>query len=198
MKALIIIDIQNDFLPGGALAVPEGDKVIPVINGIQHRYDLVIASQDWHPEGHSSFASSHPDKNAFETVMWDGYEQTLWPDHCIQGTHGALLATSLEKHRIEAIIRKGTDPQIDSYSAFYDNLRKKSTGLSGYLKERGVMEVHFCGLAADYCVWYSMQDAVTEGFTVGLIENATRPIDALAFEDIKREIKSRGIQLLEF
>lgn len=198
MKALIIIDIQNDFLPGGALAVPQGDEVIPIINGIQHRYDLVIASQDWHPQGHSSFASSHPGKNTFETIVWDGYTQTLWPDHCIQDTEGALLASSLEKHKIEAIIRKGTDPRIDSYSAFYDNQRKKSTGLTGYLRERGVMEVHFCGLAADYCVWYSMQDAVLEGFSVGLIEKATRPIDAVAFEGIKEEIIDKGIQLLEF
>ncbi|WP_374164118.1 bifunctional nicotinamidase/pyrazinamidase [Arcticibacter sp. MXS-1] len=192
MKALLIIDIQNDFLSGGALAVPQGDEVIPEINRLQEQYPLVIASQDWHPRGHKSFASSHAGKSLFSRIELNGLEQVLWPDHCVQGTDGAALSAQLDQRRIETIFRKGTDPGTDSYSAFYDNGRKKATGLTEYLRGKKVSELHVAGLAADYCVYYSVKDALAEGFETVLIENATRAIDPAAFTEIKKDILQRG------
>lgn len=177
MKALLIIDVQNDFVPGGALAVPEGDKVIPEINHIIYDYDLVVATQDWHPENHKSFASNHTGKNPFDVIELNGLEQVLWPNHCVQETQGAELVPSLNTKPIEAIFRKGMDCEIDSYSAFFDNGKRKSTNLSEFLKAKGIKEIDVVGLAADYCVYYSIEDALAQGFKVGLIKTATRPIN---------------------
>ena len=137
MKTLIIVDVQNDFMPGGALAVPEADRIVPVINAIQNTFDLIVATQDWHPENHKSFASSHGGKKPFESIMLNGIAQVLWPDHCVQGTPGAQFHDALNTNAISAIFRKGTDIAVDSYSGFYDNHRYKSTGLAGYLHEMG-------------------------------------------------------------
>ena len=195
MKALLLIDVQNDFMPGGALAVPEGDQIVPIINKIQHKFDLVLATQDWHPAGHASFASTHG-KDIYELVDLNGIDQVMWPDHCVQGTKGADFHDDLKLDKIEAIFRKGTNPEIDSYSGFYDNAHLKSTGLGGYLKEKGVTELYFAGLAGDYCVAFSVKDALAEGFTSFLIEDATRAIDAEGFEKAKAEIVEKGGKIL--
>lgn len=192
MKALLLIDIQNDFLPGGALAVPEGDQIIPLVNQLQENFDLVVATQDWHPANHKSFASNHPDKQPFDVTELHGMEQVLWPDHCIQGTTGAAFATELNMHKVEAIFRKGMSPEIDSYSGFYDNGRLRSTSLSDYLRGKQVQEVYLAGLAADYCVYFSAKDALHEGFKVCFIEDATRAIDAAGFEKAKEDLLNRG------
>lgn len=173
MNALVIIDVQNDFMPGGALGVPEGDGIIPVINSIQDCFDLVIATQDWHPPDHVSFASNHHGKAVFEKADLDGVNQTLWPDHCVQGTEGAGFHPELETHRLAAIFRKGMNPGVDSYSAFYDNNHLVSTGLAGYLREKGVTRVYFCGLASDICVYHTIKDALAEGFSAVFIEDAS-------------------------
>lgn len=186
--ALLVIDVQNDFLPGGSLAVADGDQVIPVINKLIPQYDLVVATQDWHPANHKSFASQHEGKKMFEEIELNGMTQRLWPDHCVQGTFGGEFHKDLELNTAEAVFRKGMDPEIDSYSGFYDNGHLKSTGLAGYLKEKGVEEIHFCGIAADYCVYYSIKDALLEGFKTVLIEEATKPIDAESFEKQKIEL----------
>ena len=192
MKALIIIDMQNDFMPGGALAVPGGDQIIPLVNKLQEKFDLVIATQDWHPENHSSFADNHHDKENSDTTTIDGVEQTLWPVHCIQTTDGADFHPHMNAAKIEVIFRKGTDSKIDSYSGFYDNAHKKSTGLAGYLKGKGITSLYFCGLAAEFCVSYSVLDAIEEGFKVTLYEDATRALDNDAFDLMKDKIYEKG------
>ena len=192
MKALIIVDIQYDFLPAGQLAVPAGDEIIPRINKLQSDYDLVVATQDWHPVGHKSFASSHAGQEPFSTIALNGLEQSLWPDHCVQGTNGAEFSKALDGNRIAAIFRKGMDPEIDSYSGFYDNGRLKSTGLSGYLKEHGVTEVHLCGLAADFCVYYTGMDSLAEGFETYIIADATKAIDEVSYVEKKEAFKTAG------
>ncbi|MDT0642067.1 bifunctional nicotinamidase/pyrazinamidase [Zunongwangia sp. F363] len=197
MKALLIIDVQNDFMPGGALAVPEGDKIVPIINRLQEKFDLVIATQDWHPKEHASFAKSHPGKKEFEKIDLDGIEQILWPEHCVQNSEGAAFHKNLKTSKIEAIFRKGTNPGIDSYSGFYDNAHLKSTGLSGYLKEKGVKEIYFCGLAAEFCVFFSVKDALKEGFSATLIEDATRALDNAEFEEAKQEIIENGGKIVD-
>ncbi|MVZ66317.1 bifunctional nicotinamidase/pyrazinamidase [Sphingobacterium sp. DK4209] len=196
MKALIIVDVQYDFLPGGALAVAKGDEIIPIINTIQKEYDLVVASQDWHPAQHKSFASQHEDKITFDVISLNGLDQVLWPDHCVQESYGASLSEDLDSTRVEAIFRKGMDPEIDSYSAFYDNGRRKNTGLAGYLKDRDIDEVHVCGLAADYCVFFTAMDALDEGFKTSIISKATRAIDKGAFMEKKNEFIQKGGSLL--
>ena len=145
MVALILVDIQNDFIPGGTLPVPAGDEIIPLVNELQNSFDLVVATQDWHPKNHKSFASNHTGKRPFDKIMLHGLEQVLWPDHCVQGSRGAQLHDDLDLNKVEAIFRKGMDAEIDSYSAFYDNGYKKSTGLAGYLRERKVQKVFVCG-----------------------------------------------------
>ena len=192
MKALVIIDVQNDFIPGGALAVPEGFKIVELINRLQPKFDLVIATQDWHPDDHSSFAINHPGKKKFEKITWKGCEQVLWPVHCLQNSWGAKLHPELKTAKIEAIFRKGTDPEIDSYSAFYDNGHQKTTGLVGYLKEKGVDELYFCGLAAEICVYFSVIDALDEGFESTIIEDATRALNPADFENAKKNILEKG------
>ncbi len=196
MKTLILIDVQNDFIPGGSLAVPEGDQIIEPINNMLPKFDLVVATQDWHPANHKSFASNHPGKKEFEITQLQGMEQTLWPDHCVQKTRGAQFHPNLETGPIEAIFHKGMDPEIDSYSGFYDNGHKKSTGLAGYLEEKKAKEVYFCGLAADICVYYSILDALKLGIKAYLIEDASRPLDKEGFEVLKKELREKGCTIL--
>ncbi len=176
--ALLVIDVQNDFLPGGALAVPDGDAVIAPINRLAAQYDHVILTQDWHPAGHISFAASHPGRAPFEAItLPDGRSQVLWPDHCVQGTNGAALAAKLDIPKAELIIRKGFRPGIDSYSAFAEADGLTLTGLAGYLRERGLSRVVIVGLALDFCVSWSACDACKTGFDTIVIEDATRAID---------------------
>ena len=192
MKTLIIIDVQNDFIPGGALSVPGGDEIVPIINNILPKFDLVLATQDWHPAEHKSFASNHQGREIFETIDLNGLEQKLWPDHCVQNTMGAEFHPLLETDSIEAIFRKGMDPEIDSYSGFYDNGHKRTTGLAGYLKEKGAEDLYFCGLAADICVYFTLMDGLQEGFSASLIEDASRPLDNEEFAKLKDLIKHKG------
>lgn len=196
MKTLIVVDVQNDFMPGGSLAVPDGDKIVPIINKIQDKFDLIVASQDWHPKDHVSFASNHSGKIPFDEIEIYGKPQTLWPDHCVQNSWGAEFHPDLDTKSWEAIFRKGTDREIDSYSAFYDNGHLKSTGLAGYLKEKGASQVYFCGLAADICVYYSAYDAFKEGFACFFIEDASQPLDGEALEVLKEEMTYLGIQMI--
>jgi nicotinamidase/pyrazinamidase len=176
-SALLIIDLQNDFCPGGALEVPRGDEVVPVINRLLRADIPVIQTQDWHPPGHLSFASSHEGKDPFDTIELDYGEQVLWPDHCVQGTAGADFHPDLDRQRAEMIVRKGFRPSIDSYSAFRENDGETSTGLAGYLREREIGHVVLAGLATDFCVRWSAEDARSESFAVTVIEDAVRGID---------------------
>jgi nicotinamidase/pyrazinamidase len=187
MNALILVDLQNDFVPGGALAVPEGDTIVPLINELQPRFDLVVATQDWHPRDHGSFAANHPGTNPGDVVELNGLPQILWPVHCVQNTGGACFAPGLETRRIERIFQKGTDPGIDSYSGFFDNGHRKATGLAEYLRGRGVDRFCLAGLATDYCVKFTALDAVAEGFRVTLLADACRGVD-LASGDVARAV----------
>ena len=193
--ALIIVDMQNDFLPGGALAVAGGDEIIPEINRLSIEYDLVVATQDWHPHNHGSFASQYEGARPFEMGQLGGMPQVMWPDHCVQGSFGADLTRELDQERVEAIFRKGMNPEIDSYSAFFDNGKLKATGLEGYLRGRGITEVHICGLAADYCVWYTAKDAIELGFEATILLDAVRAIDHEGFDKIKQEFLELGGKL---
>ena len=177
MILLLIIDVQTDFCPGGALAVADGDAVVPVVNRLMGRFQHVALTQDWHPSRHSSFATSHPGSAPFDTVSMPYGEQTLWPDHCVQGTPGAAFHPQLATERAELVIRKGFRPEIDSYSAFYENDRRTPTGLAGYLRERGLQRIFLAGLATDFCVYYSAMDARRLGFAAVLIEAGCRAID---------------------
>lgn len=192
MRALLLIDIQNDFLPGGSLAVPGGDQIIPVVNEVQKSFDLVVATQDWHPQSHKSFASSHEGKRVFEHIDLNGLPQVLWPDHCVQGTKGADFSAGVNWDRTEAIFRKGMAPEIDSYSGFYDNGHLKTTGLADYLRGKGVTSVYIAGLAGDYCVFFSAKDALAEGFQTYVIEDATKPISEEGFALSMNEILDKG------
>src|SRR2546425_9371215 len=174
---LVVVDVQNDFMPGGALAVPRGDEVVPVINRLATRFESVVLTQDWHPRGHASFASSHPGRNPFETIQLGYGTQVLWPEHCVQGTRGAALHADLAIPHAQLVIRKGHHRDIDSYSAFLEADRKTSTGLAGYLRERGIKELYVCGLATDFCVAWTALDARAAGFDTVLIEDASRAID---------------------
>ncbi len=177
MKALLLIDIQNDFLPAGALAVAHGDEVVPVANRLMPNYDLVVATQDWHPADHRSFASQHSGKQVGDRVQLDGLDQILWPDHCVAETHGADFAAELNREDIQQVFVKGTDRMIDSYSGFFDNARRKSTGLEAYLLSHDVDEVHVTGLATDYCVKFTALDAVDLGFRTVLLTAGIRGVD---------------------
>lgn len=188
---LLVVDVQNDFCPGGALAVPRGDEIVPLVNRLAGRFPHVILTQDWHPPGHRSFASSHPGRRPFETIMLAYGSQTLWPDHCVQATQGAAFHSGLALPQAELVLRKGFRPEIDSYSAFYENDRRTPTGLSGYLRERGLTRVFLAGIATDYCVHYSALDAQREGFPAIVIADACRAIDldgslAQAFAEMDR------------
>jgi nicotinamidase/pyrazinamidase len=198
MKALILVDIQYDFCPGGSLAVPDGDAVVPAANRLQEEFELVVATQDWHPRGHGSFASTHS-KPVYEVIQIHGLPQTLWPDHCVQGTHGAELVSALERARIARIFRKGTDPEIDSYSGFLDADHKHSTGLADYLRERGTDEVYIAGLATDYCVKYTALDAAQLGFRTYVIEDGCRGVNLNPgdSETAFTEMKAAGVKILK-
>jgi len=197
MKALIIIDVQNDFCPGGALPVPKGNEVVPVINKICLKFDKIIATQDWHPENHISFAKNH-NKNPYDVIKVNNLEQVLWPVHCVRGTKGADFQKNLKLDNVDLIIRKGTNPGIDSYSAFLENDKKTHTGLKYYLKGLGIKDVYLCGLATDYCVYYSAKDALESGFNTYVILNATRGVD-VPTGNVKKVIKHMeeiGIKLI--
>ena len=192
MTALIIVDIQNDFTKGGSLEVPGGSEIIQLVNKLQNHFDIVVATQDWHPGNHKSFASNHPGKKPFDMIRLNDLEQVLWPDHCVQGSYGAQFHKDLDMRKIEAIFRKGMDKEIDSYSGFYDNGHLKNTGLAGYLRDRKVNEVCVCGLAGDYCVYYTAIDAIGEGFKTYYIEDVTRSINPDGFEKAKKDVKGLG------
>ena len=174
---LLVVDVQNDFCPGGALAVPDGDQVVPLLNRLAQAFAHVVLTQDWHPAGHQSFASSHPGRRPFEVIEVAYGPQILWPDHCIQGTDGAAFRDDLDIPHAELIIRKGFRPRIDSYSALFENDHNTPTGLAGYLRERGLRRLFLAGLAYDFCVRYSAEDAVEAGFDVVVVEDACRGID---------------------
>ena len=184
MTALILVDLQNDFMPGGALAVPQGDAVVPIANRLSEVFaapdaagDLVVATQDWHPADHGSFASQHPGARPGDVLELDGLRQELWPDHCVEGTPGSEFHPALAQPNITRVFRKGSDPAIDSYSTFFDNARRKSTGLADFLHERNVDQIYIMGLATDYCVKFSVLDALSLGFKTCVIEDGCRGID---------------------
>jgi len=176
-EVLIIVDVQNDFCPGGALAVPHGDEIVPAVNRLAAEFRHVVLTQDWHPRGHSSFASSHPGKQPFEAIEVAYGQQILWPDHCVQGTQGAALHPALEVPHAELVLRKGFRSAIDSYSAFFENDHRTPTGLAGYLRERGLGRLTLCGLATDFCVFYSALDGRKAGFDVDVVTGVCRGID---------------------
>jgi nicotinamidase/pyrazinamidase len=194
---LLVVDIQNDFCPGGNLPVPRGNEVVPLINGLAARFAHVVLTQDWHPRGHLSFASSHPRKQTYQTIELAYGAQILWPDHCVQGTFGAAFREDLTVPHAELVLRKGYHRAIDSYSAFYENDRKTHTGLAGYLRERDFRRVFLAGLAFDFCVRYSAEDAHREGFEAIVIEDACRGIDVDASMAATRErFTSLGIRCI--
>lgn len=196
-RALIVIDMQNDFCPGGRLAVPNGDTIIPIINLLVEHYEHIILTQDWHPRGHLSFASSHPGKVPYDTVKLDYGEQILWPDHCIQGTPGAQFHANLKTAPAELILRKGFRRDIDSYSAFCENDHKTVTGLAGFLKERGIKTLYIAGLATDFCVHWSIVDGCRRGFEIYLIEDATAGINTNGSMDYAMtQIREAGAQFI--
>ncbi|MFN1833724.1 bifunctional nicotinamidase/pyrazinamidase [Balneola sp. MJW-20] len=197
MKALIVVDIQNDFCPGGALAVEEGDQIIPAVNLLANAFDCVVYTQDWHPDEHFSFASNHDNKEAYQTINAEYGEQILWPDHCIQGSKGAEFHPELNTDHADMIVRKGYRPNIDSYSAFFENDHSTRTGLKGYLIDRNVDELHICGLATDFCVKWSAIDALKEGFKTHLIIDAIKGIDLdNSVEQAMTEMNEAGIHFL--
>ena len=177
MKTLLVIDLQNDFLPGGPLGVTGGDELVPLVNELLPHYQLVIATQDWHPADHGSFAENHPDHQIGDEIELSGLPQTLWPTHCVQGSTGAELAPGLDTHHIDTVFRKGSDREIDSYSGFHDNGKRNSTGLAEYLRKKEVTELHVCGIATDYCVKFSVLDALHEDFTTTVLVDACRGVN---------------------
>jgi nicotinamidase/pyrazinamidase len=198
MKALILVDIQNDFLPGGALAVPNGDEVVSVANRLMADYEFVVATQDWHPADHLSFASQHADQGIGEVITVEGLDQILWPDHCVQGTLGAEFAADLNVGGIDHVIRKGTDRLIDSYSGFFDNGHRKATGLGDYLKQQRIAAVDVIGLATDYCVKFTASDAIELGFEVRLIIEGVRGVELRSgdCENAITEMRARGVEIV--
>jgi nicotinamidase/pyrazinamidase len=197
-NALIMVDVQNDFCPGGNLAVPEGDAIVALANQLQPHFHLVIATRDWHPQDHSSFASNNPGHSIGEVIMLNGISQVLWPDHCVQGSRGSEFHPQLETSRIDKVIFKGADKAVDSYSAFFDNAHDRSTGLMDYLQEHQVTDIYILGLATDYCVKYSCQDAARLGLKTHVIVDACRGIDLQA-GDIDRaldELQGMGVEMV--
>ena len=183
MRALVLVDLQYDFMPGGALAVARGDEVVAVAQALMPRFDIVIATQDWHPKDHASFAVNHPGKQVGEMIELDGLPQVLWPAHCVQGTRGAELHEMLDKKRITAVFRKGIDPTIDSYSGFFDNGHKKATGLGDWIRDRKITSLHVMGLATDYCVKFTVLDARQLGLDVVLVEDGCRAVNLAPGDD---------------
>ena len=198
MKALIIVDVQNDFIPGGALAVKEGDQVVPIINELQQKFDFIVATQDWHPADHGSFAANHSNRKIGEFIELNGVQQILWPVHCVQETKGAEFHPDLKTEKCKAVFKKGTNPKVDSYSGFFDNNRMGDTGLCSFLKENGIEEVFVCGLATDYCVKFTVLDAISEGFKTTLIADATRAVNIQENDDLKaiREMSASGAKVV--
>ena len=199
MKALIVVDIQHDFLPGGALAVSEGDEIIPLVNELMDKFDLIVATQDWHPAGHGSFASNHQGKKPGDMIVLNGLDQILWPDHCIQKSHGAKFSKVLDFDRFNKVFQKGTDKGIDSYSGFFDNGKMKDTGMNQYLREHGVDEVFVVGLATDYCVKFTAIDAAELKFTTHVIADATRAVNLQPgdFARALKEMQQKGINIID-
>jgi len=199
--ALLVIDLQPDFMPGGALPCHQGDAVVPGIAALvaSRAYRTVIATQDWHPPGHASFASSHAGRAPFDTIELHAHPQVLWPDHCVQGTPGAALDPRVDWTPVDLVLRKGTDPQVDSYSAFRENTgpdgTRPSTGLAGWLRERGIAEVHLCGLARDYCVLWSAQDAVAAGLRASVLWDLTRPVAPDGDAPTRAALDAAGVSL---
>jgi len=199
MEALIIVDLQNDFLPGGALPVPHGDEVITLANDLQQQFGLVVATKDWHPPNHGSFAANHKGKKPGDRIILDGIEQILWPVHCVQHTYGAEFAHAFDRSRIAHVFHKGTERNIDSYSTFFDNAHRRHTGLAHYLKERSIKDIYLLGLALDYCVKYSALDARELGLNTHVVLDGCRGIE-LALGDIQSaldEMKSVGAVILK-
>jgi len=188
MNALIVVDLQNDFVPGGALAVPEGDRIVPIVNRLLGAFECVVATKDWHPRNHGSFAANHPGKKPGDVIELNGLPQILWPVHCVQNTPGAAFVPGFDSLRVRQVFRKGTDPGIDSYGGFFDNGHRKATGLGDFLKARKVDEIFIAGLATDYCVKFTALDAIELGFKTVLIEDATRGVN-LKPEDSSNAIK---------
>jgi nicotinamidase/pyrazinamidase len=198
MHALALIDIQNDFLPGGALGVPRGNEILPVVDLLVPHFPLVLATQDWHPPEHGSFAANHPGRRPGEIIDLEGLPQILWPVHCVQGSPGARLVEALDASRIERVFRKGSDPAVDSYSGFHDNGRRHATGLRAFLQERGVRVLHLAGLATDYCVRYTALDARELGFETVLHVDACRGVELVA-GDVARALdalQAAGVRLV--
>lgn len=200
---LLVVDVQPDFLPGGSLAVGDGDAILDGVRALleSDRFGVRVATQDWHPPGHLSFAISHPGRRPMEVIDLHGHEQILWPDHCVQGTPGAELLAGMPWHRVSAIVRKGTDPRVDSYSAFRNNWdpegKRPRTGLAGYLRERDVEEVWLCGLARDFCVKWSAEDAADDGFRVRVLWDLTRSVDPRSDEAVLAALRERGVDVIE-
>jgi nicotinamidase/pyrazinamidase len=196
--ALILVDLQNDFVPGGALAVREGDRVVPIANALMPRFELVVATQDWHPADHGSFAANHPGKRVGEVIELNGLPQVLWPVHCVQGTRGAEFVPGLAVERFDHVFQKGTDPAIDSYSGFFDNGHRRSTGMADWLKEQGVTDLYIMGLATDYCVKFTALDARQQNFNVHLIQDGCRGVELHPGDIAKAidEMKSEGVHLI--
>lgn len=196
MKTLLIVDIQNDFCPGGALAVPEGDSIIPIVNKLVDHFDVIIQTQDWHPKGHHSFASSHEGKSPYDSTELDYGTQVLWPDHCVQGSKGAEFHPDLQTTKTQVIIRKGFRKNIDSYSAFFENDQKTTTGLTGYLRERGIKDLYTVGLATDFCVKWSVLDGIDEKFNMHIVKDAVAGIDLNGSLDLAwTEMKEKGVRI---
>ncbi len=189
MNALILVDIQNDFVSGGALVVPEGDQIVPIVNRLMPHFDRVVAIQDWHPADHLSFASQHAGKQVGDVIELGGLQQILWPDHCVQNTRGAQFVSALDVECIDAVFQKGTDREIDSYSGFFDNGHRKATGLADYLTAQGIKEIYICGLATDYCVKFTAQDARKLGFETYVFEDACRGVN-LTQHDVDKALAS--------
>jgi len=194
MTALIIVDVQNDFCPGGALAVANGDLVVPVINALLPRFDVVVATQDWHPADHASFAVNHPGTRVGQLIELGGMPQVMWPPHCVQNTLGAQLRADLDTSGLDGVFQKGTDPLVDSYSGFFDNGRQHATGLGEFLKARGVSEVWVCGLATDYCVRWTALDALSLGFGTTVVADACRGVELQAGDSARalEEVRAAG------
>ncbi|MDB5322656.1 MAG: Nicotinamidase [Phycisphaerales bacterium] len=198
MRALIVVDVQNDFVPGGALAVREGDRVVPVANGLMGRFQLVVATQDWHPADHGSFAANHLGKQVGEVIELNGFPQVLWPVHCVQGTRGAEFAAGLAVEKLTRVFRKGTEAGIDSYSGFFDNGHRRATGMGDWLNEKGVRDIYVMGLATDYCVKFTALDGVGLGFNVWLVEDGCRGVELRA-GDVGRaveEMRGAGVKMI--
>ena len=197
-SALIIVDVQNDFLPGGALAVGKGDEVIPVINKVQDKFDLIVATQDWHPANHGSFAANHAGKKVGESINLNGLDQILWPVHCVENSIGADFHKSLDKQNWREVFKKGSNPEVDSYSGFFDNGRKEKTGLGDFLKANGIENVFVTGLAADYCVKFTVLDALDLGFNTYLIADATKGVNLSPNDTLEafKEMETQGAILV--